>query len=149
MVDAGTYQAINVLLQVLIWSLSFATPIIVIIIMLYQYDKYKKHRDKEKVEAERIIVKMNKDIIETTKSINLLKPQETELKLAIESMRAEHDQLQKELAEIKGVEDIDLEHEEAIDVTNLSVKELHGLAKERKIRGYSRMPKAKLIELLS
>lgn len=149
MVDAGTYQAINVLMQVLIWSLAFATPIIVIIIMLYQYDKYKKHRDKEKVEAERIIVKMNKDIIETTKSINLLKPQETELKLAIESMRAEHDQLQKELAEIKGVEDVDSELEETIDVTHLSVKELHGLAKERKIRGYSRMPKAKLIELLS
>ena len=55
-IDANVYNLLNVLLQVMLWSLIISSPAIILTIEMYGYEKYKKWKDTEIKEKEKIIV---------------------------------------------------------------------------------------------
>lgn len=142
-------NALDIVYQVLFISLAVAIPIVVLILLMYAYEKYKKWKDAEKKEAERIIVKMNEDVIKTTETINVLKPIETELRATISKLEEKLKDLKKEAGEEEpGLQSSDVINESSEPIKEPNIKELHALAKERKIKGFSRMKKEDLIKIL-
>lgn len=142
-------NALDIVYQVLFISLAVAIPIVVLILLMYAYEKYKKWKDVEKKEAERIIVKMNEDVIKTTETINVLKPIETELRATISKLEEKLKDLKKEAGEEEpGLQSSDVINESSEPIKEPNIKELHALAKERKIKGFSRMKKEDLIKIL-
>ncbi len=122
-------QALERIIISLSWSIAFAIPIIVIILLLYAWDYYKKKTNKVVQKAERIIVKMNQ-------------PEEEEKQNDID--------LANETEDIEyNVEDSDIITKKEIpDYSNMTLKELHKLPEVKEIRGFSRMPKDKLLKML-
>lgn len=142
-------NALDIAYRVLFTTLWFAIPIVVLILLMYGYEKYKKWKDVEKKEAERIIVKMNEEVIKSQETINVLKPIETELRASIATLEEKVKALKKEAGEPEPVAS-PAEDKTTPAVTNKkpSIKELHALAKERKIKGFSRMKQDELIKIL-
>jgi|GEM_PF-3476186 len=144
-----TRQVLDIAYRVLFYTLWIAIPIIVLIILMYAYEKYKKWKDADRKEAERIIVKMNEDIVKSGTTINVLQSRETELKLAVDALEARLKELKKESGENSSddASDDTNAHAAMID-SKTTIKDLHALAKERKIKGFSRMKKEDLIKIL-
>jgi hypothetical protein len=141
--------ALDIAYRVLFTSLWFAIPIVMLILLMYGYEKYKKWKDAEKKEAERIIVKMNEDVIKTTETINVLKPIETELRATIATLQEKVKELKQEAGETEEIQQSEpSDAPEEIKTKKPSIKELHKLAKERKIKGFSRMKQDELIKIL-
>lgn len=144
-----TRQVLDIAYRVLFYTLWIAIPIIVLIILMYAYEKYKKWKDADRKEAERIIVKMNEDIVKSGTTINVLQSRETELKLAVDALEARLKELKKESGENSSEEASDDAKNRVTMVDNkTTIKDLHALAKERKIKGFSRMKKEDLIKIL-
>ncbi len=153
-----TRNVLDILFRVIFISGWIAAPIIMLIMIMYLYEKYKKWKDTERKEAERIIVKMNEDIVKTSAAINNLKPVETELKLSISALESKLKELKAQTHELQPVEVVIPEEtttsmneiiaEEKHDSKELTIKDLHALARERKIKGFSRMKKEVLIKIL-
>ncbi len=145
----ATKNALDIVYRVLFVSLWFAVPVVILIVLMYGYERYKKWKDAEKKEAERIIVKMNEDVIKTTETINVLKPIETELRANISKLEDKLKELKKEAGEPEPAAiPQDVEETPKEPVKQPTIKELHQLAKERKIKGFSRMKKEDLIKIL-
>lgn len=145
----ATKNALDIVYRVLFISLWFAVPVVILIVLMYGYERYKKWKDIEKKEAERIIVKMNEDVIKTTETINVLKPIETELRANISKLEDKLKELKKEAGEPEAVAlSQDVEETPKESVKQPTIKELHQLAKERKVKGFSRMKKEDLIKIL-
>ena len=145
MISESTRQVIDIFIRIIFYSGFVAGPIMILIILMYQYEKYKKWKDKETREAERIIVKMNEDIVKTGNTVNALTARETELKLAIDSYESRLRELKAEAGE--AIDESNDDASEPIS-TELTIKELHALARERKVKGFSRMKKEDLIKIL-
>ena len=145
MISESTRQVIDLFIRIIFYSGFVAGPIMILIILMYQYEKYKKWKDKETKEAERIIVKMNEDIVKTGVTVNALTARETELKLAIDSYESRLRELKAEAGESVATEDDEVKEPVS---TELTIKELHALARERKVKGFSRMKKEDLIKIL-
>lgn len=144
-----TRQVLDIAYRVLFYTLWIAIPIIVLIILMYAYEKYKKWKDADRKEAERIIVKMNEDVIKTTETINVLKPIETELRATIATLQEKVKELKQETSETEKIAQSEpLDAPQVIKTKKPSIKELHKLAKERKIKGFSRMKQDELIKIL-
>lgn len=144
-ISPGVINAFNVLLKIIIYSAYIAAPIIILLILLYQYERYNKWKAKEIKEAERIIVKMNEDIIKTSDAINKLEDKEKELLVRIERYQNKIDEMKLQ----SGIVDDEPKPDAAaIDLKKLTIRELQDLAKDKNIKGYTRMPKAKLLESL-
>lgn len=144
-----TRQVLDIAYRVLFYTLWIAIPIIVLIILMYAYEKYKKWKDVDRKEAERIIVKMNEDIVKSGTTINVLQSRETELKLAVDALEARLKELKKESGENSSDEaSDDAKNQATITDSKTTIKDLHALAKERKIKGFSRMKKEDLIKIL-
>ena len=142
-------NALDIAYRVLFTSLWFAIPIIVLILLMYGYEKYKKWKDADRKEAERIIVKMNEDIIKSQETINVLKPIETELRASITTLEEKVKALKKEVGEPEVVDPLADKDFEVVQANKKpSIKELHALARERKIKGFSRMKQDELIKIL-
>lgn len=142
-------SALDIAYRVLFTSLWIAIPIVMLILLMYLYEKYKKWKDSDRKEAERIIVKMNEDVIKTQETINVLRPIETELKATIATLEEKVKSLKKETGEPEAAE-IPADKESSVVQANTkpSIKELHALARERKIKGFSRMKQDDLIKIL-
>jgi cell division protein FtsB len=136
-------QALNIFINVILYSLAIATPLIILIIVMYQYEKYTKWRAKEQKDADRIIVKMNEDIVNTSKSINHLKETEAALEKKIKEYEEQKLLLQEEL----NIDD-NAVIEESKPLDQMNIKELHAVAKTRGIKGFSRMAKDQLLKAL-
>lgn len=136
---------INLTLQVLLGSLWIAIPILMLLSLMYIYRRYKKWSDKEIREAERIIVKRNQEITDAANTINVLTPKLTELKLEVEQYEAKLLELKVQAGE--NPEEASKEPQDTINY-KMTIKELQALAKDRNIKGYTRMSKAKLIDKL-
>lgn len=144
-----TRQVLDIAYRVLFYTLWIAIPIIVLIILMYAYEKYKKWKDADRKEAERIIVKMNEDIVKSGTTINVLQSRETELKLAVDALEARLKELKKEAGEDDLVEQFEkFVKDQTLPNKQPTIKDLHALAKERKIKGFSRMKKEDLIKIL-
>lgn len=141
-----TVNIINITIQVLLISLWVAIPVTMMLVLMYAYKHYKKWENKEVKEAERIIVKKNNDINKASGTVTLLSAKIDELEKEVETLTAKKQALQLELGE-----NPDEEEPEApvIDLEALSIKELQAIAKEQRIKGFSRMKKAKLINILN
>lgn len=141
---------INVLLKVLIISLTISTPFIVLILLMEFYDRYKKRKNKENREAERIIIKNNEQISKDAISLQVITELHKKLEYSVLKLREEKRALVKEL----DIEDEDTEElieeaeEEKIDYSKMTINELHDIARELNIKGFSRMKKEKLVTII-
>jgi hypothetical protein len=140
-----TRIAIDMFFRIIIFTGFVAGPIMVLILVMYQYEKYKKWKDKDKKDAERIIVKMNEDIVKTGVSVNVLTAKETELKLSVQAYEAKLNELKEKAREVITTDNDEKEPEKSEE---LNIKQLQALARERKIKGFSRMKKEDLIKQL-
>ena len=77
-------------------------------------------------------------------TINVLETKETELKLEIERLEQKKKDLKSEINE----DDDKPSADEAKLSSDVTIKELHKLAKKKGIKGYSRMPKVELLQRL-
>ena len=145
MITEPTRQAIDLFVRILFFSGFVAGPIMILILLMYQYEKYKKWKDKETKEAERIIVKMNEDLVKTGVTVTALTAKETELKLSVASLEARQKELKAEAGEAVTENDSD---DSPVHTEGLTIKELHALARERKVKGFSRMKKEDLMKIL-
>ncbi len=143
MIDDSVYVALNFILKVILYSLSVASPLIVMILMMYGYERYKKWKSKETKEAERIIVKMNNQIKEDALTCDTLSNRKTELQLECEKLEKQKLDLHAEL----GIEE-QPEVDENEDYRNLNIKALKALAKQKGIKRYSKMNKEQLLDAL-
>lgn len=145
MISDTTRIVIDIFIRIVFYSGFIAAPIMILILLMYQYEKYKKWKDKEIKEAERIIVKKNEQIVETGVAINQLEGKKAELVLAVDSLEARLKEMKIESGDVTSTED------EATSETitdKLTIKELHALARERKVKGFSRMKKEELLKIL-
>lgn len=145
-IDGQTNNIINLTLQVLLISTWIAIPITMMLALMYLYKKFKKWETKEIKEAERIIVKRNIEINKTSETINLLADKEQELKKEVERLEALRISIASEVGEVVETED---SVQQKIDYNELNIKELQAIAKEKGVRGFSRMKKTKLIDILN
>ena len=141
-----TLGLLDLLLRVIIISLIVASPILIMIGLMHIYDRYKKIKETETKEAERIIIKNNESIVKTTNSIKVLDEQFKELEYSVLKLKEQKRELEIELGHIEEPEE-EIE-EETINYHAMTVNELHDIARELKIRGFSRMKKDKLVEVL-
>lgn len=143
------YQVLNVLMYVLMFSI----PITSLIVILEFWEAYKRRKNQHKKEAERIIVKMAEDVKEQTEVIRTLEEQAEKLKLSIFDLESRKREVQTDVMseeEIKSsVEEQNDPEPEQIDYESFTVNELQDIARQLKIKGFSRMKKAKLIEKLA
>jgi hypothetical protein len=142
-IDSSVINALNVLLLIVIYSLYVASPLIILQLMMYGHEHYKKWKAKEQKEAERIIVKMNEKIASDAAACDTLLNQKTQLKLEVESLEKTKKQLQHEV----GVEDKP-DVEENQDLSELNIKQLQKLAKAQGVKRYSKLKKADLLKAL-
>ena len=158
---------ITFLIKIVLWSLIISAPLILLTLEMYGYEKYKKWKAKEDKEHERIIVKRNKtqedfenDIKEKEKYLSELDEKTRRRELDLELADIKYNALKelgltKELPE-EVVDDANESNEgteEPIDKTSnvkkwlesMSVKELQEIAREHKLKWYSKMKKEELI----
>ncbi len=147
---------IQLVINIILLSLAISIPIIVLILLMEFFDKYKKRKDAIKLEAQRIIVKMAEDVDQKTNTIKALDEREKELKASIYDKEQEVKKLNEKLA----IDDLPLEDEddhelpdedveEKMNYWQLTVNELQDIARELKIVGFSKMKKEKLIDIIS
>lgn len=153
----GVISALNILVIVIIWSLIISVPILIMILLLQKYDRYIKDRDKEIKDAERIIVKQNKEVVEATKALDItLKLNKEEefkslkLEKEIRELELKKEALEKELnIETEAVELLNEDSKNVtVDYKLMTIRDLQQLAKNLEMKGYSRWSKAKLVERL-
>lgn len=149
----------------LLWSLTIATPLIILILVLYAYTNYNKWKFKEDKEAERIIIKRNEQINETVITIKKLEEEKEEHILENYNLAKEKKTLEKDIKKLNqelGV-DIPAEDEDSTsqnvpeetvkeepktDYSKFTVDKLKDICKDLKLTNYSRLPKAQMVELI-
>lgn len=144
-INDDVYRLLNILIQVILWSLIISAPAIILTIEMYAYERYKKYKDKTEKELERIIVGKtnNKEDLEST--IKELEEEKRRLDLDVELLEIRKNALNPE--EPEEVEVIE-EPEEKKDLNKMNMKQLQELAREHKLKWYSRMKKTELIKSL-
>lgn len=144
-INDDVYRLLNIFIQVILWSLIISAPAIILTIEMYAYERYKKYKDKTEKELERIIVGKtnNKEDLEST--IKELEEEKRRLDLDVELLEIRKNALNPE--EPEEVEVIE-EPEEKKDLNKMNMKQLHELAREHKLKWYSRMKKTELIKSL-
>ena len=145
-IDANVYNLLNVLLQVMLWSLIISAPAIILTIEMYGYEKYKKWKDTEIKEKEKIIVGRANKIISQDDELQRQHDDKLRLSLDIELLEKRQKALREELglSEEPEVE----ETEEKTNIKTMNIKQLKKLAKERGLKMYSKKNKQQLIKLL-
>jgi len=145
-IDPGVFSLVNILLKVILVSLIISTPAIILTIEMYAYERYKKWKNTEAQEKEKIILGRAKQIAVADEELQRQHDDKLRLGLDIELLEKKKKALQDELGESekKEVED----PEEETDLAKLSIKELHALCKKREIKRYSKLKKSQVIELL-
>lgn len=144
-INDDVYRLLNIFIQVILWSLIISAPAIILTIEMYAYERYKKYKDKTEKELERIIVGKtnNKEDLEST--IKELEEEKRRLDLDVELLEIRKNALNPE--EPEEVETIE-EPEEKKDLNKMNMKQLQELAREHKLKWYSRMKKTELIKSL-
>lgn len=168
-IDANVYNLINILFQVILWSLIVSSPLIILTIEMYAYEKYKKWKNTEAQEYDRIILGKAESKADLVKQIESLTHEKRDLEVDVKLLNKEKTGLQK----ILGVEEENpevIERHQPIDtiyeieeenpevsedpigekkpLEEMNMKQLQELAREYKIKWYSRMKKKVLIETI-
>jgi hypothetical protein len=144
-IDASVYNLINLLLKVILISLIISAPAILLTLEMYGYEKYKKWKNTEEKEHEKIILGRAKDIVKKDEELERQDNQIKSLAIDIELLQKRKKGLADELD--LPVDDTEEEPEE-IDIESMNIKQLHEVAKDKGIKMYSRMKKSALIKKL-
>ncbi len=145
-IDANVYNLLNILLQVVLWSLIISAPAIIFTIEMYAYERYKKWKDTEVKEKEKIIVGRANKIVSQDEELQRQHDDKLRLSLDVELLEKRKKSLQDELG-ISEEPEVP-EPEEKIDLNSMKRVELLALAKERGLKMYSKKNKQQLIEML-
>lgn len=138
-----TLKVLDMVIRVALYGAIYFVAWVAFLSPLPLWNKYKKNRDKEKKEAERIIVKMNEDIKKDTASISVLKEILAELDKKLAAKKKELESLDPD--------DSNQDKQDQADDSNkltITVNELRLEAKEKRIKGFSRMNREKLLQVL-
>lgn len=147
-IDANVYHLLNVLMQVVLWSLIISAPAIILTVEMYAYERYKKWKDKSEKELERIIIGKTNNKEELESKISEHERTIRKLELDVELLEIRKNALNPDdEPDEQHEDDLDEQNEEK-DLNDMSVKELHILARKHKLKWYSKMKKSKLIEAL-
>lgn len=145
-IDANVYHLLNVLLQVILWSLIISSPAIILTIEMYAYERYKKWKDTEVKEKEKILVGRAKQIIAADEDLERQHKEKLRLSLDVELLQKKKDALQDELGETEEVPEEEPDKE--IDLDSMTIRELKKVAKERGLKMYSKKNKKQLLKML-
>ena len=149
-INDDVYRLLNVLLQVILWSLIVSAPAIILTVEMYAYERYKKWKDTDVKEKEKIIVgkaktitKQNEDIKWQQEEIHKLEYKRDVLQIGIDSMN-------KKLGSSEEPEDTpaDAKPIEEIDLTEMNIKQLKAIAKAVGVSMYSKLNKNALLKKL-
>ena len=144
-IDANVYNLINTLLQVVLWYLIISSPMVLLTIELYLYGRYKKWKNTEIQEKEKIIVGKANTIQKFDQDIQYQHEEKHRLNLDIELLMKRKKALQEELGLSEETEHPDTED---IDLDKMNVKQLKALAKDRGLKMYSKKNKKQLLKML-
>lgn len=145
-IDPNIYTYVNLLLKVLLVYAIIASPIVLTIILLYGYGSYKKWKEIEIKEHEKIIVGQANTIRKNDEDIRWQHEEQLRLSQSIEALRKTKKMLSDEL-EITDNSEAD-DSKEKKDLSSMNVKQLKALAKQRGLKMYSKKNKQQLITLL-
>ena len=149
-IDPGVFNLINIFFKVVIISAIVSAPAIVLTLAMYSYDRYKKWKDTDVKEKEKIIVgkaktitKQNEDIKWQQEEIHKLEYKRDVLQIGIDSMN-------KKLGSSEEPEDTpaDAKPIEEIDLTEMNIKQLKAIAKAVGVSMYSKLNKNALLKKL-
>lgn len=121
------------IIDVLSWSIAIAIPFITAILVMYAYDMYMRSKNKVEKEPERIIVKMNNENDDASK---------TSEEIMLDALESELDLVEDHAREIERINATN------IDFNELTLKELKQRQDVREIKGFSRLPKAEIVKRL-
>jgi len=149
-IDANVYHLLNVLFQVLLWSLIISSPAIILTIEMYLYDRYKKWKDTEIKEKEKILLGKAKNIVKQDEELERQADERKRLEVDIELLMKRKKALSDELGieEEISMEDQEEKREENIDINSMNIKQLKALAKEKGLTRYSRKSKKQILKML-
>lgn len=145
-IDPNVFNLLNVLLQVVLWSLIISAPAIILTIEMYAYERYKKWKDTEVKEKEIIIVGKANQIIKSDEELQRQHDDKLRLGLDVELLEKRKKSLQDELG-ISNEPEVK-ETKEEIDLNTLKRVELLARCKERGFKMYSKKNKQQLIKIL-
>jgi|LGOV01.1.fsa_nt_gb hypothetical protein len=145
-IDANVYNLLNILLQVVLWSLIISAPAIILTIEMYAYERYKKWKDTEVKEKEKIILGRANKIVSQDEELQRQHDNKLRLDLDVELLEK---RLKAQREELGITEEPEVEElEEKTDLKTLKRVELLALAKERNLTMYSKKNKQQLIKML-
>lgn len=158
-IDSNVYHLINVLFKVILYSLIISTPFIILTIELYGYERYKKWKDTEVKEKNKIILGRANKIVKQDEELSRQNDDRRKLTLEVELLEQRKkglEKIKKDLTIELGIEE---EHdsdetaaEETVevkpDLKTMNIKQLKALAKERGLTMYSKKNKKALIKML-
>lgn len=147
--DENLYHLINLLLQVILWSLIISSPLIILTIEMYLYERYKKYKDTEAQEKEKIILGKANKIVQQDDELQRQNEERKKIEFEIELLKIKKKTLQDEVG-------IDEEQESSkeiadtvrTDLSEMNIKQLKALAKERGLKLYSKKNKKQLLKML-
>lgn len=145
---------LNLFFKVVIISLIISSPFIIAILEMYGYEKYKKYKDSEVKEKEKIIVKKAQDIETADKQLQWQSEEQHRKQLQLKSLKKQIEIKQLELQKGKLLNEPDAETSDPEDekkqktLNDLSIRELKELAKQNKLKMYSKLNKEQLVKFL-
>lgn len=145
-IDPNVYNLLNVLLQVVLWSLIISAPAIILTIEMYAYERYKKWKSSEEKDFEQIIVGRAKETLKHDEHIVWQKEEQKKLDLELDLLKIRKKSIQDELGVSKETEV--KKSKDEIDLNTLKRVELLTLAKERGHKMYSKLNKQQLLKML-
>lgn len=151
--DSNVYYLINVLLKVILWSLIISAPAIILTVEMYAYEKYKKWKDTEIKEKEKIILGRAKKIVSQDEELQRQADERKRLELDVELLMKRKKALDVELGNDSPTAEIDptaeqKETTQTIDLESMNIKQLKSLAKKSGFKMYSKKNKSQLLKLL-
>lgn len=147
-IDANVYHLLNVLMTVCLWSLIISAPFIILTIEMYAYERYKKWKDTEVKEKEKILLGRAKQITQADEELQRQHDEKLRLALDLELLEKRKKSLQDELGVQDEPEDDQPEEEEELDLDSMTIRKLKQVAKDRGLKMYSKKNKAQLLKML-
>lgn len=155
-IDDNVYVLLNILIQVVLWSLIISSPAIILTIEMYLYRRFKKWDEAEIKEKEKIILGKAAEITKADGELKFQHEQKQRLGLEIELLETRKKALEKSLVapEVPAVPATPpaaaaaSAPEEKKDLAEMSVKELKAEAKRRRLTMYSKLTREQLLKKL-
>lgn len=145
-IDPRVFDLLNTLLIVILITLIISAGPILLTLEMYGYERYKKWKDREVKERDKILVGRAKQITKADEELQRQSEEKRRLDLDVELLQTKKKALQSELGE-DDIEEKENDPKE-IDLDSMNIRDLKKLAKQRNMKMYSKKSKAQLLEML-